>query len=61
MAMSYFSLWELQKVVPQGPFGRIQIYFEPEKRPAGAFWADRIAASAGKASRRGLWADKIVF
>ena len=28
--------------VPQGPFWRIKLYFEPEKRPAGAFWADKI-------------------
>ena len=28
--------------VPQGPFGRIKLYFELEKRPAGAFWADKI-------------------
>ena len=31
-----------QKVVPQGPFGRIKLYFEPEKCPAGAFCADQI-------------------
>ena len=30
------------KSVPQGPFGRMKLYFEPEKRPAGAFWADKI-------------------
>ena len=52
--MSYISLWEWQKVVPQGPFGRIKLYFEHEKRPAGAFWADKIVFGAGKASRRGL-------
>ena len=28
-----------QKSVPQGPSGRIKLYFEPESRPAGAFWA----------------------
>ena len=28
------------KVVPQWPFGQIKLYFEPESRPAGAFWAD---------------------
>ena len=33
--MSYISL-------SQGPFGRIKLYFEPEKLPAGAFWADQI-------------------
>ena len=27
-----------QKSVPQGAFGRIQLHFEPEKHPAGAFW-----------------------
>ena len=30
------------KVVPQGPFGQTKLYFEPEQRPAGAFWADKI-------------------
>ena len=29
------------KSVPQGPFGRIKLYFEQEKRPAGGFWADK--------------------
>ena len=29
------------KSVPQGPFGQIKLYFKPEKRPAGAFWADK--------------------
>ena len=46
--------FEGQKVVPQGAFERIQLYFEPDKRPAGAFWADTIAFWARKASRRGL-------
>ena len=32
----------MTKVVPQGPFGQIKLYFEPEKRPAGGFWADKI-------------------
>ena len=31
--MSYISLWEQQKVVPQGPFGQTKLYFELEKRP----------------------------
>jgi len=26
-----------KKSVPQGAFGRIKLYFEPESRPAGAF------------------------
>ena len=38
--MSYISLWESEKVVPQEPFGRIKLYFELEKRPAGGFWAE---------------------
>ena len=38
--MSYMSLWESEKVVPQEPFGRIELYFEPVKRPAGAFWGN---------------------
>ena len=29
------------KSVPQGPFGQIKLYFKLEKRPAGAFWADK--------------------
>ena len=40
--MSYISFWEWQKVVPQGAFGQIKLYFGLEKRPAGGFWADRI-------------------
>ena len=43
-----------QKSIPQGPFGRIKLYFEPEKRPAGAFLADKIVFWARKSSRRGL-------
>ena len=31
-----------QKSVPQGPLWRITLYFEPESRPAGGFWADKI-------------------
>ena len=31
-----------RKSGPQGPFGRMKLYFEPEKRPAGGFWADKI-------------------
>ena len=34
-------------------FGRIQLYFEPEKRPAGALLADQIVFRARKLSRRG--------
>ena len=30
----------IRKIVPQGPFGRIKMYFEPENQSAGAFWAD---------------------
>ena len=37
--------------VPQGPFGRIKLYFEPEKRPAGASWADQIVFWTRKASQ----------
>ena len=38
------------------PFGRIKLYFEPEKRPAGGFFfsVDNIVFWARKASRRGL-------
>ena len=42
------------KVVPQGPFGRIKLYFELKKRPAGAVWADKIVFWARKASRKEL-------
>ena len=52
--MSYIRFWESQKVVPQGPFGWIKLYFEPKKRPAGAFLADIIVFWVTKASRRGL-------
>ena len=34
--------FEGQKVVPQGPFGQTKLYFEQEKRPAGAFLVDKI-------------------
>ena len=49
-----FWYFEGQKVVPQGPFGRIKLYFELEKRPAGAFLADKIVFWATKSFRRGL-------
>ena len=52
--MSYIRFWESQKVVPQGPFGRIKLYFGLQMRPAGAFWADKIVFRTGKVSRRGL-------
>ena len=52
--MSYISFWEWQKVVPQGPFGRIKLYFEPNGRPARTFWADKIVILTRKSSRRGL-------
>ena len=64
--MSYISFWEWQKVVPQGPFGWIKLYFEPEKRPAGDFfWGGlysepeshpnicNLEAEVGKAAERG--------
>ena len=35
-------------------FGRIKLSSKPEKRPAGAFWADKIVFWAEKSSRRGL-------
>ena len=52
--VDFFNLSDLQKVantffenailswkiVPQGLFGWKQLHFEPEKRPAGAFWAE---------------------
>ena len=31
-----------RKSVPQGACGQIKLYFELEKRRAGAFWADQI-------------------
>ena len=31
------------KVVPEGLFGQIKLYFELEKRPAGAVWAGQIS------------------
>ena len=46
--------FEGQKVNPQGPFGQTKLYFEPEKRPAGAFLADKIVFWARKSSRGGL-------
>ena len=46
--------FEGQKVVPQGPFGRMKLYFELEKRPAGGFFADIIVFWTRKSSRRGL-------
>ena len=42
------SLWEYQKVVPQGPFGQTKLYFELEKRPAGAFWAKYFISCESK-------------
>ena len=43
--------WNL---VPQGPFGQIKLYFDSEKRPAGAFWADQIVFLVTKASGKDL-------
>ena len=37
-----------QKSVPQGPFGRIQLHFEPEKHPAGAFWGTYLISCESK-------------
>ena len=31
-----------QKIFPQGPFGQVKLYFEPEKCPAEAFLVDAI-------------------
>ena len=56
--MSYITFFEegilSTKVVPQGHFGRIKLYFERKKRPAGASWADKIVFWARKASRKEL-------
>ena len=41
--------------VPQGPFGRINLHFELEKRLARTFWTDKIVIWAGRASRRSLF------
>ena len=49
-----FLYFEGKKVNTQGPFGRTKLHFEPEKRPAGAFWADQIGFWVRKSSRRGL-------
>ena len=49
-----FWYFEGLNVVPQGPFGQTKSYFEPEKRPAGTFWADKIGFWARESSRRGL-------
>ena len=37
-----------QKGVPQGPYGRIQLHFEPEEHPAGAFWAKYLISCESK-------------
>ena len=50
----FFDISNVRKVNPQGPFGQTKLYFEPEKRPAGAFGADTVSFWARKASRRGL-------
>ena len=34
--------------VPQGPFGRKQMYFEPGSRTAGAFWAKYLISCESK-------------
>ena len=58
--MSYISLWECQEVVPQGPFGQIKLYFGLEKRPAGAFWADKIVfLCLGNGGLKNLWVDLV--
>ena len=49
-----FRYFKVQKVVPKKPFGQTKLYFEPEKRRAGAFLADKIVFWARKSSRRGL-------
>ena len=49
-----FWYFEGQKVVPQGPFGQIKLYFEPEKRPAGVFLADEILFWVRKSARKAL-------
>ena len=37
-----------QKSVPQGAFGRIQLHFEPEKHPAGAFGGKYLISCESK-------------
>ena len=57
--MSYISLWELQKVVPRGPFGQTKLCFEPEKRPAGAFFGRiKLYFEPEKRPAGAFWADK---
>ena len=50
----YNCILSTNKNVPQGALGWIKLYFEPEKRPAGAFWAGKIVFWAEQVSRRGL-------
>ena len=40
--------FEGQKVVPLGAFGQTKLYFELEKRPAGAFFVDKIRRPFGR-------------
>ena len=37
-----------QKVVPQGALGQTKQFFEPESRPAGAFWAKYVISCESK-------------
>ena len=56
--MSYISLEEQQKVVPQGPFGRIKLCFEPERRPVGTnieSWNPKGRGSWSKGFRAPQW------
>ena len=46
-----------QKSVPQEPFGRIQLHFEPEKHPAGHF-AENIWWAANPKSHAIFWKKK---
>ena len=43
-----FRYFKVQKVVPQKPFGQTKLYFEPEKRPAGAFWGKYLISCESK-------------
>ena len=48
-----------QKVVEQGPFGQIKLYFGLECRPEETSWEDQIVFWARKST--GFWANKIVI
>ena len=54
----FLNISKVRKIVRKssrrGLFGQTELYFELEKRPAGAFLADKLVFLARKPSRRGL-------